>query len=203
MAKKKAQVSVEQSAESAESKIAAAITDFLGNIPTTKVRKSSEPELHAEEMTSVAARQAAVRAGALALPPGPLGWLTILPEMIMVWRIQAQLVADISALYGKKSTLTKEQMLYCLFKHSAAQALRDIITRVGERVLVKRATLRVLQDVARKIGIRITQRVIGKGIGRWLPFIGAGAVAAYAYYDTTQVGKTATEFFSQDIEVES
>jgi len=58
-------------------------------------------------------------AGTLALPPGPLGWMTILPEMVGVWKIQAQMVADIAALYGKTATLTQEQMLYCLFKHTA------------------------------------------------------------------------------------
>ena len=66
-------------------------------------------------------------AGTLALPPGPLGWLTILPEMLAVWKIQSQMVADIAALYGQKSTLTEEQMVYCLFRHSAAQVAATAI----------------------------------------------------------------------------
>jgi hypothetical protein len=33
-----------------------------------------------------------------------------------------------------------------------------------------------------------------------LPAIGALAVAGYAYYDTEQVGQTAIEFFTKDIE---
>lgn len=33
--------------------------------------------------------------------PGPLGLLTILPDMYAIWRVQAQLVADIAAVYGK------------------------------------------------------------------------------------------------------
>jgi hypothetical protein len=34
-----------------------------------------------------------------------------------------------------------------------------------------------------------------------LPAIGALAVAGYAYYDTEQVGHTAIEFFSKDMEL--
>ena len=37
-------------------------------------------------------------------------------------------------------------------------------------------------------------------IWRWMPAVGAHAVAGYAYYDTVQVGQTALEFFSKDID---
>ena len=138
-------------------------------------------------------------AGSLALPPGPLGWLTILPELVLVWRIQAQMVADIAGIYGKQAYLTREQMLYCLFRHTAAQAARDLIVRVGERYLIQQVSLRTLQSVAERIGVRVTQQAIGKGISRWLPVIGALGVGAYAYYDTGQVARTATELFRREI----
>jgi hypothetical protein len=136
------------------------------------------------------------------LPPGPLGWLTILPEMIAVWKIQAQMVADIAAFYGKKGNLTQEQMLYCLFKHTASQAVRDLVVRVGERMIVKRATLHVLQTVAERVGAKVTQRVIAKTASRWLPVVGALGVASYAYYDTGQVARIAIDLFEQEIEVD-
>jgi len=41
------------------------------------------------------------------------------------------------------------------------------------------------------IGISVTQRIAGTAASRWLPIVGAAAVAAYAYYDTLQVAKTA------------
>ena len=78
--------------------------------------------------------------------------------------------------------------------------MRDIAGRVGERMLVKTASLRVLQSVAHKIGIKLTQLAIGSGISRFVPLLGASAVAAYAYYDTTEVGKSASKFFALQIE---
>jgi hypothetical protein len=37
----------------------------------------------------------------------------------------------------------------------------------------------------------ITQRAAGNAASRWVPAIGAAAVASYAYWDTLQVAKTA------------
>jgi hypothetical protein len=90
-------------------------------------------------------------------------------------------------------------MLYCLFKHTAAQAVRDLVVRVGERYLVRRAGLRVVQDVAAKVGVRVTQRAIVTSVSRWLPVIGIVGVAGYAYYDTAQVGATAISFFEKPV----
>ena len=93
-------------------------------------------------------------------------------------------------------------MVICLFKHGGAALFRDIVVRVGERYLVKRVALRFMQQLLQKIGVRVTQRVIGRGISRWIPVIGAAGVAGYAYYDTTQVAKTAIELFSSELEIE-
>ena len=57
--------------------------------------------------------------------------------------------------------------------------------------------------IAQKVGIRITQRAIGKGVARMLWIVGAIGVAGYAYYDTAQVAKTTRELFKHDIELES
>lgn len=90
-------------------------------------------------------------------------------------------------------------MIYCLFKHGGAAVVKDLIVRVGQRYVIRRATLRFIQQVLQKIGVRVTQRVIGKSISRWIPLLGALGVGAYAYYDTTQVAATAIELFSKDL----
>ncbi len=200
---KKSAVAISPASAESETatKVANAILDFVGKVPSSDERKSRDPAESSRKAANSASVSAAAAAGTLALPPGPLGWLTILPEMIAVWKIQAQMVADIAAFYGKRGTVTQEQMLYCLFKHTASQAVRDLVIRVGERMLVKRATLRVLQTVAQRVGIKVTQRVLAKGVSRWLPVVGALGVAAYAYYDTAQVANAAIDLFERDIEL--
>jgi hypothetical protein len=187
--------------QEAGSRVGNALLDFIAAPPRSKLDKSDNPEAAARAKANAAAAAAALAAGALSLPPGPAGWLTILPEMVGVWKIQAQLVADIAALYGHRATLTEEQMIYCLFKHTAAQAVRDLVVRAGERALVQRVTVKALQIIAKRIGIKVSQQTIGKGLARWLPIVGAVGVGAYAYYDTAQVAATAIGLFKGEIQL--
>jgi hypothetical protein len=183
------------------SKLGEAILDFIGDIPSSSAPESRTPREAARRTANAAAAKAAMAAGALALPVGVAGWLTILPELVAVWKIQARMVADIAAIYGKQAALTPEHMLYCLFKHSAAQAVRDLVARAGQRFFVKQASVRLLETAAHKIGVKVTQHAIGKGVARWVPIAGAVGVGAYAYYDTAQVAKTAIDLFERDIDV--
>jgi hypothetical protein len=183
-------------------KIAQALLDLVSEIPTTREHARDDTRERADEIVRAAKSKAALTSGSLALPPGPLGWLTLLPEIYAVWKIQAQMVSDLAALHGRKSVLTREQMLYCLFRHTGAQLFRDIVMRVGERYLVKRLPIRSLYSVANKIGIRITQRSIGRAVSRVIPVAGALGVAGYSWYDTRQVAKTALELFRHPVDIE-
>jgi uncharacterized protein (DUF697 family) len=142
------------------------------------------------------------RFGTLTLPSEPWGMVTIVPDLYAIWRVQARMVADVAAIYGKTPYLSREQMLYCLFRHAAGHIVRNLVIRVGERVLIKRASFEGLQQILRRLGFKLTQRLVGRTVSRWLPVIGAAGVAAYAYSDTLRVGKTAIDLFRRDIEME-
>lgn len=184
-------------------KVGDAILDLVLRVPASRENEIEHPEARARALGRSAARQASLMAGSMALPPGFLGWLTILPELMGVWKLQAQMVSDIAAVYGKSATLGREQMVYCLFKHVSAQLFRDVVVRVGERFVIQRASLGFLQSAARALGVKVTQKVIGKSAARFVPLIGAVGVGAYAYFDTTQVAKTAIELFSREIVIDS
>jgi hypothetical protein len=120
-----------------------------------------------------------------------------------VWKIQKQLVADMAALYGKQSTLTPEQVVYCLFQHNAGEGVRDLVVRVGQRTLVRRASPRLVGAITRRLGAQLAQRAVGKSMARWLPIVGAVGVGTYAYMDTARVAATAMDLFEGVIEVEA
>ena len=187
------------SQEDLRHKVGDAILGLVLQVPASSENQVEQPQARAQALGRAAARQASLLAGSLALPPGFLGWLTILPELMGVWKLQAQLVADIAAAYGKSASLGREQMIYCLFKHVSAQLLRDLVVRVGERYVVKAASLAFIQTAAHTLGVKVTQNIIGKSVSRFVPLLGAVGVGAYAYFDTRQVAKTATELFSRDI----
>lgn len=180
-------------------RIAQAILDFVSRIPDSRVHDSDTPRLRASQLASRAAQRAALTAGSLALPPGPIGWLTVMPELVAIWKIQAQVVSDIAAAYGRHTELGREQMLYCLFRHTAAQAFRDLAVRMGDRLLFRRASRAVLERIAKQLGVKLSQRALGEGVSRWLPVIGALGVGGYAYYDTMQVAHTAMALFAHGI----
>jgi len=176
-----------------------AFLELISRIPESTEERVVDAATRARELTTTAALKAATISGSLALPPGPLGLVTVLPDLYAVWRIQARLVSDIAAVYGQQAFLSKESMAWCLFRHAAAQAVRDVITRVGERVVVNGTSLRALEAILTKVGVTTTERLLERGAARFIPMVGALGVAAYAYYDTGQVGHTAIDLFGKEI----
>lgn len=102
-------------------KLYKALERLISNIPTTDENASKDAHARAHSIVNAAAAKAAFVSGGLALPPGPLGFATIIPDLIAIWKIQAQMVADIAGAFGKTACLTREQMLYCLFKQNRSR----------------------------------------------------------------------------------
>ena len=182
-------------------RIAQQILDFLSHIPGTRERPSERPRARAEAIALAARRKAFLASSSLALPPGPLGWLTVLPEIVAIWKIQAQMVADIAGACGQHAQITREQMLYCLFRHAASQAVRDLAVRAGQRWVVHAATAHAIHAIAQRIGVKLSERALGSSLARMLPVVGALGVGAYAWYDTRQVARTALAMFSHEVEI--
>ncbi len=180
-------------------KLENALLDLVLRVPASRESAVENPRIRAQAIGRDASRRASLLASSMALPPGFFGWLTVLPELVAVWKLQTQMVSDIAGVYGKSAAMGREQMIYCMFKHVSAQLFRDVVMRVGERVLVQRVSSAFVQSAVKKLGLKITQSMVGKGVSRFLPLIGAVGVGAYAYFDTTQVARTAIELFSRDI----
>ena len=167
------------------------IERVVSDVPAPRTQQVEHPAEAAERLARSAAKRAALVAGSLALPPGPLGVLTVLPDLFLIWQTQRQMVADMFAVYGRTAELTRTSMLYCLFRHAASHVLRDIVVRSGQRFVVNQLSSRALSSAAGRIGVAVSQRVIGRAASRWIPLAGAAAVSAYAYWDTLQVARTA------------
>jgi hypothetical protein len=184
------------------SRLSDAVLELVLHVPQSTESTLAQPAARAHAIARTAARTASLVSGSLSLPPGFFGWLTVVPELVGIWKLQAQMVSDIASVYGKSKTLGREQMLYCLFKHMSAQLFRDVVVRVGERVVIRQTSLRFLQNVAQQVGLQVSKVLISKGVSRFVPLLGAVSVGAYAYFDTLQVAKTAVELFERDLVIE-
>ena len=182
-----------------------------GGVPkTNEPGKSKRPYERSKEITQKACAKAAAVSGGLALPVGPLGMLTVLPDLVIVWRIQSQMVVDIAAAFGHKKPLTEEDLMTCLFRHVAGTAVREYERSIpieheeksGKSVLdlLDRFTRSGSRDVAVRVGKQIGQvvleRVAKRTASRIVPLAGAAIVSAYAAMDTKEVARTAVELFS-------
>ncbi len=173
------------------------IERVIADVPPAHTRSVSDAATQAERIAREAARRAAMLSGSLALPPGPIGMLTVLPDLYLIWQLQRQMVADIFGLHGRTAELTRTHMLYCLFRHLASHVVRDVAVRAGQRVVVQQISASALRSMLGGIGLTVTRRLAGTTASRWIPLAGAAAVGAYAYWDTLQVAKTAQRLIAE------
>lgn len=176
--------------------LAEAVLKLAGQVPASTLSPSPTPEQQAGEISRLASKKAAAISAGLAIPPGPWGLLTVIPDLALIWDLQAKMVADIAAVYGQSAVLSREHMLWCLFKHTGAQAFRDFVVRSGQRWLVSAAPQAAIQAAAKLIGIKLTQHTINKSASRFVPLLGAVGVGVYAYRDTREVARAAVELFA-------
>ena len=175
------------------------IERVISHVPAPRTREVDDPDRAADEIARAAARQAAILSGSLALPPGPLGMVTVLPDLYLIWKTQRQMVADIFGLYGRAAELSRSHMLYCLFRHAASQVMRDFVVRTGQRIVIEQLSGGAIKHVAGKVGVASASVSRGAPRSRWVPLAGAAAVGAYAYWDTLQVAKTARRLLADEI----
>ena len=171
--------------------IGGVIERVITEVPPPHTRRVIDADLAADDVARKAAQKAAMLSGSLALPPGPLGMLTVLPDLYLIWKVQRQMVADIFGLHGRTAELTPTHMLYCLFRHMASHVVRDVVVRAGQRAVVTQLSAGAIHGLLKNVGVSVTQRIAGTAASRWVPLAGAAAVGAYAYWDTLQVAKSA------------
>lgn len=149
-------------------------------------------------ISSYTRNNAAISGGA-SLIPGPWGMAAVIPELTLVIRNQIQMVYDIGVANGKQAQLTKE-LLIGIFLTAMGSSAGSLLTIHGGKILVRRASLQVIQKIIAMLGGRVTQQVIKSSVSKWLPFVGAGAMAAWTGYMTKNIGEKANELFKLEIE---
>lgn len=184
------------------------VSAALGGVPAPTESRAARPLQRAEAIAKRAAAKAAAISGTLSLPPGPMGLLTVLPDMVLVWRIQAQMVVDIAAAFGKADHLTEGDITAILFKHVSSAAMADYnrnlpidqaeppldLRELINRMVSKRGE--VINRFATEVTSAALERITKRVVTRLVPLGGTLVVSAQAALDTGAVAKTAIEIFS-------
>ena len=122
-----------------------------------------------------------------------------IPEIILVIRNQLALCYDIGVANGKEDKISKELLVSILASTSGMIGI-GLVAVHGSKILVKRASLKVLQKIIAILGGKITQKLLKSMVSKWIPGVGAAAMAIWAKLETQKIGNAAKELFSKDIE---
>lgn len=137
--------------------------------------------------------------GVVGMAPIPgLGMIASIPEIIKVTQNQINMIYDIAKAHNKEESLTKELILGVLIGSVGNSAI-SLITIHGGKVLTKRAGARVIQKLAQVLGKEILQKTVKSMASKYVPIIGAVAMASWSKYSTHKIGEKAVEIFSKEI----
>ncbi len=149
-------------------------------------------------ISSCTRNNAAISGGA-SLVPGPWGMAVIVPELTVVLRNQIRMIYDIGVAHGKKEQITKE-LLMGIFITALGSSAGSLLVIQGQKILVRRASLRVIQKIIAMLGGRITQQALKSAVSKWVPLGGAAAMAIWTGYMTKKIGEQADRLFRLEIE---
>lgn len=140
--------------------------------------------------------------GSMSLIPGPLGLVSVVPELALITNNQIAMIYDIGLAYGKEKHLTKELLLGVTISAMGSSA-GGLLVMHGSKVVVKKASVKVFQNVVKVLAGKITQKVAKSALGKFVPLLGAAALATWSAYTTKMIGKRAIEIFSKEIEFDN
>lgn len=146
-------------------------------------------------------RTNAAISGGFNLVPGPWGLVGIAPELTLILRNQLLLIYDIGMAYDQQKALTKE-LLAAVLLESLGVGAGSLVVMQGSKILVKRVSLRFFQKVIALLSGRVTQQALKSALSKWVPILGAAAMATWVHYTTNKIGRNAAELLSKEIVVE-
>ncbi len=173
--------------------------DLLSQVPEAKFSGKPSDPVFVKQIVRRHAVQASSVSAALSIPGGVVGLLSVIPDVAAVWRIQAQMIANVAAAHGKEALVTREQMIWCMFRQMAFGMAKELIVQQGSRYLVKQVQPKMIQKIAEKIGHGIVKGQGAKLISKAVPLVGSVSSGALTYYDTMRVGKNARELYSKEV----
>jgi uncharacterized protein (DUF697 family) len=139
-----------------------------------------------------------VIAGAANLIPGPFGALAVIPELTLVIRNQIQMIYDLGVAHGRETQLNSRSLL-AIFATVGGGGAIGLAAVKGGQLVVKRASLRVIQQVIVWLGGKITQRALKALLAKYVPLVGAAAMAVWARQSTVAMGREAAKLLEKDI----
>ena len=144
------------------------------------------------------ANQNAIIAGAANLIPGPWAMLAAVPELIAVIRNQIQMIYVLGVAHGKEANLSSE-LLLGIFSTVIGEKTIGLVTVKGSQLLLKKASIQVLQKIIFWLGGSISQKLLKRFVAKWLPIVGVAAMVLWSRQSTIEMGEKASKMLAMTI----
>lgn len=154
-----------------------------------------------ESMKSAACKKAFTLTTIASLPPGPLGIISIIPELIGLTKLQVNLVYSIAEYYHKEHQVNATILLMVFGNEAGIKFGSEIAGKQGSKYIVKALTSETVKKIAEKIGVKITARAATKAVVKFIPFVTAPILGYFSSGMTKKIGEYAINFFSQYVEI--
>jgi uncharacterized protein (DUF697 family) len=178
------------------------ISDLISSIDTYAspyAMSVSPPDDLIRHITRKTAIRCASLAGAFYLFPGKMNYALILPELLLIYRLQAQMIIDIAALYGKDNPIDKTLLFYCLFQGSNSDLLKHLIKDTGKRVIVRPVSIKMVEAFIQQLSKSFFKKSFSRYFSVLLPLLGFTLSGSLNYLYTTRIGEVASQVFSKEI----
>lgn len=142
----------------------------------------------------------AIIAGGSSMIPGPYGMVAAVPEIAAIIRNQLKMIYDIGVASGKEKLLNKD-LLLSVFASGLGLGTTSLVVMHGSKIIIKRTSLRFFQRIIIMLAGRVSQQLLKSMVSKYLPVVGAVAMAAWARHSTKKIGAKAKSFLKEDIEI--
>ena len=146
--------------------------------------------------------QSSALSSTLGVIPGVSGLVTVIPEIILLLKLQSRMIKDIAILHGKENLLTKELLLYCLFKDSEIEVFQTSIRMTVSRIFIRPISLSLLHTFFIRVIQLKSNHFKRKKSSFLISFISGLSNGVLSFIDTQMVGTTANLIFLSEIQLE-
>lgn len=165
--------------------------------PLMSYRDETEPSGKPDDMIDEAAQRAFKISTALGLIPGPVGFLTILPEVVALTKLQINLIYRIARYYNRSEIVNQQIVLLILANVTGVAGGEALVRKVGTTLVIRTANARLAKNLARKVGTHIIDAAVEKAIGKWIPVLTAPLFGYFSRSLTRKIGQEAKRLLSE------
>jgi len=177
---------------------------FEGTIEDRKNHYLENPKPEKEQIEDII-NTCSITNGAISgmngMLPGPAGLITIIPELKSTLENQIVMIYDIGVAHGKEEHMSKEMVLALAMQSGLGSIGINALARQGEKILIKKASVKVFQQLAKIMGIRLTAGVIKSAVAKFVPILGGLAIGVWVKYTTTEMGENTAVILSKKIDI--